>query len=149
MVVLITGLISGSLDCLAALLLFVLATKQKPSLLFKFISSAALGPGVFSRGTGMAYLGLGLHYFIAMCWTVFYFAVFPRLFPGSAVLTNAVVFGLFVWVIMNLVVLPLSKAAPRPFSAVMALVNIVILIIAVGLPCAYTAKHYPLPQFPF
>ncbi|MVM31367.1 hypothetical protein GO755_15085 [Spirosoma sp. HMF4905] len=145
MVILVTGLIAGSLDFGAALLLFVSLSKQKPSLLLRYITSAALGPRAFSGGSGMVLLGLCFHYLIALWWTALYFAVFPRLFPcGTAVLTNAVVYGMFVWVIMNLVILPLSKAEPRPFSPLMAMINIFILIIAIGLPCAYAAKLYPL-----
>jgi len=41
---------------------------------------------------------------------------------------------------MNLIVVPSSKAAPRPFSAIFALVNVVILIVAIGLPAAYLAR---------
>lgn len=137
-----TWLTAGSLDCLAALLLFVSLTKQNPSLLLRYIASAALGQRAFSGGSGMVLLGLCFHYLIALCWTVLYFVVFRQLLPCSAVITNAVVYGLFVWVIMNLVVLPLSKAAPRPFSPLMALVNIFILIVAIGLPCAYAARLY-------
>ncbi|SFO52295.1 hypothetical protein SAMN05428949_5559 [Chitinophaga sp. YR627] len=145
MVIIITGLIAGSLDFLAAILLFVSRSKQKPAILLRYITSAALGPRAFSGGTQMALLGLCFHYLIALCWTALYFIVFPKLFPcDTMVLTNAVIYGLFVWVIMNLVILPLSKAEPRPFSALFALVNIAILIIAIGLPCAYAAKHYPL-----
>ncbi len=143
MIVIVTGLIAGSLDLLAALLLFISRSKQKPSLLFRYITSAALGPRAFSGGLGMVWLGLLFHYLIAFSWTALYFAVFSRVLgSGAAVLTHAVIYGLFVWVIMNLVVLPLSKAAPRPFSALFALINIFILIIAIGLPCAYAAQHY-------
>ncbi|WP_460954043.1 DUF1440 domain-containing protein [Spirosoma litoris] len=147
MLVLITGLIAGSLDFGAAVLLFVSQSKQNPSLLLKAISSAALGPKAFRGGNEMVFLGLCFHYLIAFSWTALYFFVFPRVFPCGTILANAVVYGLFVWVIMNLIVLPLSKAEPRPFSPLMALVNIAILIMAIGLPCAYGAKHYPLVGF--
>ncbi|WP_162903262.1 DUF1440 domain-containing protein [Taibaiella koreensis] len=145
MVILITGLIAGSLDFMAAVLLFVSRSKQRPSVLLRYIASAAFGSRAFSGGSGMALLGLGFHYLIAFFWAAVYFVVFQRIFTcGTGVLVNAIVYGLFVWVIMNLVVLPLSKAAPRPFSAPVALINILILIVAIGLPCAYAASHYPL-----
>jgi len=149
MIIIITWLIVGSLDCAAAFALFFFQTKQNPLLLLKGISSAALGPRAFSGGWEVIVLGLFFHYFIALCWTVFYFIIFPRLLPCGTVFTNAVVFGLFIWVIMNIVVLPLSKAEPRPFSPIIALINICILIVAIGLPCAYIAVHYPLPGFAF
>jgi hypothetical protein len=143
MIIIVTWLIAGSLDCIAAVLLFILLTKKKPSLLFRFITSAALGHRAFRGGFGMVFLGLCFHYLIALCWTTLYFVVFIRFFSCGTVLVNAVVYGLFVWVAMNLVVLPLSKVEPRPFSALIAIVNIFILIIAIGLPCAWVAAHHP------
>lgn len=149
MVILVTWLVAGSLDCAAAILLFIALTRQNPSVLLRTITSAALGPKAFTGGAGMVFLGLCFHYCIALAWTVLYFVIFPRLFSCTGILTNAVVYGLFVWVIMNLVILPLSKAEPRPFSPLMALINIVILIVAIGLPCAYAVQHYPLSNFGF
>ena len=148
MVIIITWLIAGSLDYAAALLLFITRSRQKPSLLLRFITSAVFGAKAFSGGSGMIFLGLCLHYLIALCWTIFYFAVFPRLFPCSTVLTNAIVFGLFIWAGMNLVVLPLTKAERRAFSPLIAFINIFILVIAIGLPCAYVTEHYSF-QFGF
>ncbi|QMW02500.1 hypothetical protein [Spirosoma foliorum] len=149
MTVVITWLVAGTLDLVAAFTLFISQTNKSPTLLLRSITSAALGSRAFRGGSVMALLGLIFHYAIALCWTVFYFVVIPRLLPCGGVLTHAVAYGLFVWVIMNLIVLPLSKAEPRPFVPLMALVNIVILILAIGLPCAYAAKNYPLPSFGF
>lgn len=140
MVIIITGLVAGSLDLVMAMLLFVSRSKQKPSVLFRYIASAAFGAKVSTAGMGMAWLGLVFHYLIAMVWTVLYFFVFQRVLPCGSVAAHAVVYGMFVWVVMNLVVLPMSKAEPRPWSAPLALVNIVILIIAIGWPCAYGAQ---------
>lgn len=140
MVVIITGLIAGSLDLLIALVLFVSRSKQKPSVLLRYIASAAFGEKASGGGTRMALAGLLFHYFIAMVWTVLYFSVFRRVFACGTVAAHAVVYGMFVWVVMNLVVLPMSKAEPRPWSAPLALVNVVILIIAIGVPCAYAAQ---------
>ena len=147
MTVLITWLIAGTLDLGAAFTLFISQTKKNPTLLLRSITSAALGPKAFSGGSVMVLLGLSFHYLIAFCWTAFYFAVLPGLLPCGAVLTQAIAYGLFVWVIMNLVILPLSKAEPRPFVPLMAIINILILILAIGLPCAYAAKHYPVLWF--
>lgn len=144
MVFVTTGLIAGTLDLIAALLLFTFKTKQHPAVLLRYIASAAFGTRAINGGNGMAFAGLCFHYLIAMFWTALYFFIFPKIFPCSgSVVANAVIYGMFVWIIMNLVILPLSKAEPRPFSPQMALINVIILILAIGLPCAYALMIYP------
>jgi hypothetical protein len=44
--------------------------------------------------------------------------------------------------VMNLIVVPYSRATPRPFSPVLSVVNAVILIVAIGMPTAYIARWY-------
>ncbi|WP_114941439.1 DUF1440 domain-containing protein [Mucilaginibacter endophyticus] len=137
--IILTWPIAGTLDFAGASLMFILQTHKNPGLLLKAITAAAIGPRAFDDGKTMAMTGLLLHYVIALVWTIDYFAVFTRLFTCTAVFINAVVYGIFIWVIMILMVLPLSKAEPRPFSPVMALINMAILIRAIGLPCGVGA----------
>jgi uncharacterized membrane protein YagU involved in acid resistance len=141
-IIIISWLIAATLDFVLASLLFISQTRQNPAILLKGITSAAIGPRAMQGGMGMAWAGLAFHYFIALCWTVFYFAVMPRLFACNAMLTNAVVFGMFTWVMMMIVVVPLSKTAARPSTTLMAIINILILIVAIGFPLAYIAQHY-------
>lgn len=144
MIIIMTALITGTLDCAAALLLFRTRTHQNPKILLQYIASAALGPKAFTKevkaGNATAALGLAAHYLIAAIWTVIYFALIPTILPCGAIGTNAIIYGLFVWTIMNLVVLPLSKAEPRPFSPALAIINIIILILTIGLPCAWLSN---------
>jgi hypothetical protein len=143
MLTLITGLIAGSLDLATALLFFVSKTKQKPAMLLKYIASAIVGPSAFQGGAPMALLGVCLHFFIAFCWVAFYFTIYPWVATwGLGLWVDAIGYGLLVWVVMNLVVLPLSRAARRPFSLSFVLVNMVILMVMIGLPCAYAARHF-------
>ena len=69
--------------------------------------------------------------------------VYPKISP---VLKNqfviAIVFGLAIWVVMNLVVLPLSSVPKSPFNLVGALKGAAILIVAVGLPISWSAHKY-------
>src|ERR1700679_2504981 len=70
--VIITGLIAGSLDALAAL--FILSHGNATSI-FKFISSRIYGKEAFAGGDAMVILGIALHYFIAFFVTPFYFFI--------------------------------------------------------------------------
>jgi len=51
-IIIITWLIAGSLDLGSAVMLFVLGTKQNPSILMKAIASAALGLGHLPAALG-------------------------------------------------------------------------------------------------
>lgn len=144
MVIILTWLLAGSLDLAAALLFFHFGSGGKPALLLRFISSAAVGPKAFGPRPGMVLLGAGLHYVIALFWTTLYFVICPWLFSAETLLINAVGYGVFIWVFMNLLVLPLSKAKARPLNPMSVLINILILIVAIGLPCAYAVLHFAL-----
>ena len=140
-VVLVTWLIAGILDAGAALGFFLSRGNRKPGMLFQYIASAVFGPRAFDGGGRMAALGLCLHFCIALCWVGLYFAVWPWVAGwGMGVLADAILYGLFVWCMMNLVVVPLSRATPRPLTFAFVSVNILILIVTIGLPCAYAAR---------
>jgi hypothetical protein len=141
MMILLTGLLAGVLDGVAAVLLFLARGNKNPALLFRYIASAVYGKTAFSEGVRMVLLGVLFHFLIAGTFVAAYFKVYPylpwlRCYP----LAGAFVYGLLVWIIMNLGVVPLSRAAPRPFSFLFAIVNILILIASIGLPAAYMAR---------
>jgi len=140
MTLLLTGLLAGLLDAIAAMLLFLARGNKDPRILFKYIASAVYGKEAFVRGDSMAFKGLLFHFLIAMSWVAIYFLLHAHIsWLGSHPLPAAIGYGILVWIIMNLIVVPRSKAAPRPFSLSFALINIVILIVTIGLPAAYLA----------
>jgi hypothetical protein len=142
-VLIITWLIAGSLDLGAALAFFLSRGNRNAGMLLRYIASAVFGAKAFSAGSRMVVLGICFHFFIAFCWVRLYFGVYPLIARfGTGIFVDAVVYGLIVWCVMNLVVLRLSKAVPRPFSLSFAVVNILILIVVIGLPCAYAVRHF-------
>jgi hypothetical protein len=138
-VILVTWLIAGVLDAGAALFFFLVRGGKRPGMLFRYIASAVFGPKAFEGGRRMAGVGLCLHFFIALVWVGLYFAFFPK---GMGLFFDAVVYGLFVWCGMNLVVVPLSRAVPRPLTVGFVSINVLILIVTIGVPCAYAARCY-------
>ena len=140
MIIIWTGLLAGFLDAVAALLLFLAGGNKRPGLLFRYIASAVYGPAAFTNGVRMVFLGVGFHFLIALFWVSVFFGVYPHLWvlraDGWVVAAG---YGLLVWLCMNLVVLPLSRAKPRPFSLTFALINMIILIVTIGLPCVWLA----------
>jgi hypothetical protein len=140
-VVICTWLIAGTLDLGIALAFFLSGGNRKPGMLLRYIASAVFGQRAFGGGSRMVILGICFHFAIALAWVGLYFGVYPvfaRL--GMGLLFDAAIYGLIVWCVMNLIVLPLSKAVPRPFSLSFLIVNILILMLAIGLPCAYAAR---------
>ena len=143
MIILLTGLLAGFLDGVAAVLLFRTRGNKNPALLFRYIASAVYGKAAFSEGSRMVLMGVLFHFLIAGTFVGVYFGLYPYLsLFRSSPLAGAFVYGLLIWVIMNQGVVPLSKAAPRPFSLLFAVVNMLILIVAIGLPTAYLARWY-------
>ena len=141
MLMLLTGLFAGSLDAMAAVLLYLARGNKDPRMLFRYIASAAYGKRAFAPGEFMVLMGLLFHFLIAMSWVAIYFYLSGNIpWLNLHPLPAAIGYGIFVWIIMNLVVVRFSRAAPRPFSWLFAVINVVILIVTIGLPAAYLAR---------
>jgi len=146
-VILITGLLTGLLDGLAAILHFSVNGGKNPANIFKFIASGVFGKQAFSGGTIMVFWGALFHFLIALLFTAFFFLIFPKIkWLGQNKLLAGILYGIFVWVVMNCLVLPLSNTRPLPFDAGKALIAALILITCVGLPVSLMAhKYYRVP----
>lgn len=146
--ILTAGLVAGTLDIAAALLQYYTKTGKDPANVLRYIASAVFGPKAFSSGIPMAARGLLFHYCIAFLFTISFYGIYSRL--GIArkkimvtVLTG-LVYGLFVWAVMNLLVVPLSAAQTGPFVLKKAIVAMLILLFCTGLPLALIARKYYL-----
>jgi hypothetical protein len=138
-----TGLIAGTLDALAAIVNYLLAGGSDPSRIFMYIASGVFGRDAVNANPQLAWWGVIFHYFIAFCWTGFYFFLYPKATLLSRnVVVSGISYGLFVWLVMNLVVLPLSNVTRFPFAISRALIGAGILIICIGLPIAILARRY-------
>ena len=141
--VLTAGLIAGTLDLSAAFIYYYAKTGKNPLTILHYIASALFGKEAYAGGTTMLVAGALLHYIIAMSFTVFFFWLARKLkgFASHRVLTG-VVYGLFVWAVMNLVVVPLSAIPTRPFNLENALINAAILVVCIGLPLSFLAASF-------
>lgn len=135
--VLLTGLLVGTLDGVAAIVHFKLNGGENPAAIAKFIASGVFGMSAFNGGTGIVLMGTLFHYIIALIWTALFFLVYPRI--GKIRLNRyvtGVIYGVIIWVVMNLVVLPLSNTPPGSRDLMRDSIGMTILIAAVGLPIA-------------
>ena len=144
MAILTTGFLAGVLDGLSAVVNHLIQGGRAPQRIFKYIASGVLGPSALAGGTMMVVTGVCFHMAIAMMWTIIFFLVAQRL----AVLRRhavavAVGYGLFVWCVMNLVVLPLSRVPqPKSFNPTQAIIGALTLVAFIGFPISLGARRY-------
>jgi hypothetical protein len=142
--VLLTAALAGTLDILSAYANGFIHTHHLSRKMFNFIAGGALGlKDALSGGVGVVLLGVFFHYFIAFSFTLFFFLVY-RKFRLSLVnpYVMALLYGLFVWAVMNLIVLPLSLLPSSPFSIQKAVVDLLILSVMIGLPVSLSAQRF-------
>lgn len=142
----LSGLIAGTLDILAAIIVYpVVLQKTTPIKILQSIASGVFKKDAYSGGSQMALYGLLLHYFIALTSAWFYFTIYPYFsFLKKNTLLSGILYGIFVWIIMNLVVLPtVFPVLPEKHLDFALILSILILICCIGIPIAFiTRKHY-------
>jgi hypothetical protein len=139
-----TALLAGTLDAVAASIQYYLNTGNNPAQVFRYIASAVFGTATTSQQLySWAACGLLLHYLIALLFTLFFFLAFKSI---TQILTNkfltGIVYGLFVWAVMNLAVVPLSFGKPIAVTFPKAAIAALILIAAIGIPVSLLANRY-------
>jgi uncharacterized membrane protein YagU involved in acid resistance len=106
--IILAGLIAGTLDALAAVILFPKHyTLHSMAGVFRYISRGIFGNSVAPWGALYPVIGLILHYLIAMIWSAVYVLVLIRVFKTGSIWAKTILFGSLVWTIMNGFVLPI------------------------------------------
>lgn len=143
--IVLAGLLTGTLDITAALLQYYIQTGKDPGNVLRFIASAVFGAKAFTGGMMMALWGLLFHYCIAFLFATAFFLIYPLVPPAqkNRWLTG-IVYGLLVWALMNLLVVPASQAPPLPFRPGRALIAAGILVLCIGWPLSFLANKYYL-----
>ena len=138
--ILFTGLLAGTLDILSAIYFL---GKGNATAILKFVASGAFGKTALEGSNEMAFYGLFFHYFIAFSFTILFFYAYPRL---AVLRKNKIIvgllYGVFVWAVMNLIVLRFTQILPRPFTLLGVTKNMGILMYAIGLPIAWFTNRF-------
>jgi len=136
-------LLVGVLDILAALVRQYIKTGKSPVGVLKFIASGIFGQAAFTNGDIMILVGLVLHLVIAMLFALFFFWLVTK---WPALLTykilTGILYGIFIWCVMQFMVLPLSNTTKLPFNVKDAIIAMAILIVCIGLPLAFMAGKF-------
>jgi uncharacterized membrane protein YagU involved in acid resistance len=137
-------LIAGTLDIADALIFYGL--RGVPPLgLLRFIAGCLVGVSALHGGLGMAALGLAIHYTITLFWSAVFLLAATRVrFLTRFSIASGLLYGALIYVLMNFVVLPLTRLPPRTHHHPPAvLINGVLpLILFMGLPISLIARHF-------
>ncbi len=142
--VVLGGLLLASLDALFATGYWRLAANLPWTRVFQSVAAGVLGVDAsHAGGERAAWLGLALHYAIAMAFVVVYTMV-ARLWPALVrrPLAFGAAYGLWLYVAMNCIVIPLSAIGRLPsFGDLPWVASSVVMHAAFGVICALSARR--------
>src|SRR5262245_7523393 len=139
-----TALLVGTFDITYAIVFSYFRSGTSPERLLQSVAAGWFGrEAAFSGGAPTAAAGLGFHYFIAFTITAIFFVAASRLpsLVSRPALTGPL-YGIGVYVVMNWVVIPLSRIRvfPRPALVVLAS-GLLVHMFLIGLPIALGARR--------
>ena len=138
--ILLATLFAGTLDILSACV-YTLIAGRAPINMLKGLASAILGDGAVKGGAGVALVGLLLHFAIMAVMAAFFVIVADRTpIPKSRWLIAGIAYGIGLWAVMNLIVLPL-RFGWHPFTALGLTEQFFSHIVLVGIPIAWFARR--------
>ncbi|MGG9964580.1 hypothetical protein [Ferruginibacter sp. SUN106] len=141
--ILLAGLLVGTLDILSAFVDVYVNTGKNPLIVLNYIATGAFGKTDFTASNGGAAVGLLFHYIIAFAFTILFFWLYTKSnFPSKNWVLTGIVYGLFIWAIMNFIVVPLSNVRTAPFTAFRLIKAALILIVMIGLPLSFIAGRF-------
>jgi hypothetical protein len=103
---------------------------------YQYIASGALGESAFTGGVATALLGIFFHFVISIVVAVVFFLSANRIsllrrYP----IVGSLLYGLAIFIVMNIIVIPLSAAPPAPAPTTLQIImNVVDHVLVVGLP---------------
>lgn len=135
--IVIGGATAGSLDLVSAFITFGWAVPRA-------IAAGLLGQGAIHGGTAIWILGVCLHYFIAYAAATVYCLVSLKLdFLKQHFLVCGMFYGIAVFLVMNLVVLPLCGLhATGPYQLHALIQGLVTHMLIIGLPIASSLRIF-------
>ena len=143
--VLLTTIVAGTLDIIAAHVDQTIRTGTFPDKMFYAIAGGAIGlQRAFTSGKEVLLLGVFIHYFISFCFTLFYFVIYPtvkKVLPNKFV--NGFLYALFVQAVMTFIVLPLTAFPKRSFVfTIDVVIGLLVLTVVFGLPISIMTENY-------
>jgi hypothetical protein len=135
------GLACAILDGVATSVQFGLIG-TKPLRVWQGVASGLLGKRAFRHGWVSGSFGLLLHFAIAFTAATVFVEMWQQIpFFARAYWISGRVYGVAVFLVMNLVVVPFSARPKRPVSSEAMIVQLIIHVLFVGLPIALATNR--------
>jgi hypothetical protein len=139
-----TGFLAGTLDLSTSFVNYLIISGGKnPVIILYFIASGVFGQFAFTGGAFYWFCGLIFHLVIAYSFTTFYFFIYPKVKP---IIRNkyfaGIIFGILTWLLMYLVVLPLSNAPLNGHTPLQFVISVLSLVLFIGLPAAISSESF-------
>ncbi len=118
-------IIAGVLDATAGVVVYWIFKGLNPLQVLQYIASGIFGPSVINSSFIYVVIGLLLHFIIAFAFTFAYYLAFPFIKSfAKNTYVNGLLYGAFIWLIMNYLVLPNANIphAPKDFVSVLELI---------------------------
>jgi hypothetical protein len=138
------GLVAGTLD-ISENIIFNAFRHITPYMIFQYISSGLIDGHSFSMGAASVVLGVGIHYTIAMTWTVIFYLLSRKiLILTRHAAISGIIYGGVVYIIMNFVVLPLTRAphARAAMTVASRVSGVLALLFCIGLTISLLVKKF-------
>ena len=147
--VMFAGALVAVLDGAFAVLLYVTVLRVcSAAQLMQSIAGALLGRAAFRGGSTTVALGVALHFAVAYGWTLVYAALramsgrLRQLTAGTrGALRAGALFGVVVWLAMDLLVVPLTRARATPFWSAHFLILLAWHAVGVGIPIVLIVRE--------
>lgn len=135
--ILVGGLLAGTFDLITAYITFGARVPLG-------IAGGLLGRSALQGGAPVYVLGIFLHYFIALSAAAVYYGASRKLyFLKEHPLICGLYYGIAVFLVMNLIVLPLSAIHARgPFSLRGLIQGLLVHMILIGVPIALSVRAF-------
>lgn len=138
--ILVATLVAGTLDILSACV-YTLIGGRAPITMLKGLASAILGNEAVKGGIGVALVGPLLHFAIMAVMVAFFVIAASRLSVlKTHWLLTGIAYGIGLWAVMNLIVLPL-RFGWHPFTTLGLAEQFFSHIVLVGIPIAWFARR--------
>ncbi len=142
MFVWIGGLAAGTLDILFAIIFWAMKAGVPAQRILQSVAAGLVGPASFEGGRRTAALGLARHFFIAlsMSFTYYFLAkhwslLYRRPLPWGAI------YGLALYLFMNVVILPLSAAGTGSRDPLWIGLSVAVHVALIGIPIAFGVQR--------
>jgi len=112
---------------------------------YQYLASGALGNAAFAGGIGAALLGVLFHFCVSFVVAAVFILSADRIpLLRRYAIPGALVYGFGVYLVMNLIVLPLSAAPPLPPPTTPQLIELIVVhILVIGLTLGVIVRRMP------